>query len=49
MNKSNKKLVFLFTKINKKQRTKIHPAIINNKTNRKQVKNEYWKANKIIL
>ena len=38
MNKSNKKLVFLFTKINKKQRTKIHPAIINNKTNRKQVK-----------
>jgi len=35
MNKSNKKLVFLFTKINKKQRTKIHPAIINNKTNRK--------------
>ena len=38
MNKSNKKLVFLFTKINKKQRTKIHPAITTNKTNRKQVK-----------
>jgi hypothetical protein len=34
MNKNNKKLVFLFTKINKKQRTRIHPIIINNKKNK---------------
>ena len=31
MNKFNKKLVFTFVKIGKKQRTKIHPIIINNK------------------
>jgi hypothetical protein len=26
---NNKKIVYLFTKINKRQKTKIHPIIIN--------------------
>ena len=28
---NNKKIVYLFTKINKRQKTIIHPIIINNK------------------
>ena len=33
---NNKKIVYLFTKINKRQKTRIHPIIINNKRKAKK-------------